>query len=299
MLLIRPVDITPAMVTASNAGAFDPDYNATTSYALGARVYLPADGRTYECIQAPALGQHPPSSPLYWLPAAPSNRWAMWDAEISTATVTTGGSLTATVQVPGRFNAVSLHGLQGTSITLVQKSSAGATLWSETRSLIGYSAGWYAYFFELRPLVRDAVFTGLTVQHGTRLEITITGTPAACAAVVLGNSLDIGCAQYGATSGVIDYSRKETASDGTQRLVRGRYSKRMSVTLMQPRGRFNAIAAALEAVRATPCVWVGVEGSGDYEPLTILGFYRDFQIEVAYPEHHLCSLEIEGLSTNT
>ena len=296
MQLISPVAITPGMVTASNAGSSDADYSAAISYALGQRVYLPADGRTYECVQEPALDKYPPSNPLHWMRAAPSNRWAMWDADVSTASVTTSGSLTATVQPPARYNAVSFHGLAGNRIDVVQKSAAGNVLWSGSKILSSGSASWYQYFFGERDQVREAVFTGLVPYVGSTLEVEITGSPAACAAVVLGNSRDIGCAQYGFTSSIIDYSRKETASDGTQRLAKGRYSRRMSGTLVQQRSQFNAIQRALEGVRATPCVWVGVEDSGDYEPLTILGFYRDFQIEVSYPNHHLCSLEIEGLS---
>jgi hypothetical protein len=284
------------MVTASNAGAADPAYNPAISYTLGARVYLPSDGRTYECVQAPALGQDPAASPLYWMLAAPSNRWAMWDAEISTATAVEG-SLSATVTVPGRFNAVGVFGLVGDAITLVQKSAAGATLWSETRSLKSNPGGWYAYFHEPRVQVRDAVFTGLVPSSGSRLEVHINGGSTACASVVVGTSMSIGETQYGFTSGIASYSRKETnTTTGAQTLRKGRRSKRMSGTLSQPRGQFNAVFAALESLDATPCVWVGAPSSGDYEPLTILGFYRDFQIEVSYPNHNICSLEIEGLT---
>lgn len=298
MLLIRPLAITPAMVTASNAGSADADYNAATSYSLGQRVYLSADGKTYECVQAPAVGQYPPTSPLYWMPAAPSNRWAMWDAEISTASTTTSGTLTATVQPGARFNSVTFHGLVGNSIAVVQKSSTGSTLWSETRSLRQNPASWYEYFFAERQQVREAVFTGLAPVTGSRLEITITGNPAACAAVVVGNSLGIGCAQYGFTRGIIDYSRKETASDGTQRLRQGRYSRRISGTVVNEIGRLGATLRALEDVRATPCVWITAPDHGDLvEPLTVLGFYREFAQEVAGPTHTVCSLEIEGLSS--
>lgn len=295
MLVIRPTHITPAMVTASNAGAMDADYDPATSYTLGQRAFVPADGNTYECVQAPALGQNPPTSPLYWMRAAPSNRWAMWDAEISTATAVTG-SLTATLVVPGRFNGVGVFGLVGDSITLTQKSAAGATLWTQTRAIKSNPSGWYGYFFEPRTQVRDVVFTGLVPSVGSRIEIEVAGSATACAAVLVGNTLDLGNAQYGATSGIVSYSRKDTSSTGVQTLRKGRYSKRASFTLEQPRGQYNAIAAALEALDATPAVWVGVTESGDYEPLTILGFYRDFQIEAAYPNHHICSLEIEGLT---
>jgi hypothetical protein len=296
MLVIRPLALTPAMVTASNAGAADPNYSPATSYTLGQRAYLPDDGITYECVQAPALDQYPPTSPLYWMRAEPSNRWAMWDAEISTATQV-AGNLTATIAVPGRFNGAGFFGLAGDSISLVQKSAGGATLWSATTALKSNPSGWSSYFFEPRTQVRAAVFVDLVPSVGSTLEITIAGSSTACAAVVLGNTFDLGAAQYGASSSLISYSRKETSSSGVQTLRKGRSSKRASITLEQPRAQYNAASAVLEALDAVPAVYIGVPESGDYEPLTILGFYRDFQVEVSYPNHHICSLEIEGLSS--
>lgn len=295
MLLIRPITLLPEMVTASNAGSADPDYSAGTSYSLGQRTRLGDDGRTYVCVQSPALGQYPPTSPLYWTRAEPSNRWAMWDSEISTAS-TNPVSLSATLTVPSRFNSVSFHGLVGASLSIVQKSAADVTLFSASKDLRSNPGGWYAYYFEAREQVREAVFTGLTPSTGSRLEITITGAETACAAVVVGNTLDIGDAQYGFTSSIVDYSRKTTSTAGVQSFEPGRYAKRMSGNLVLERGRYNAIFAALAAVRATPCAWIANPTSADYEPLTMLGVYRDFQIEVSGATHHICSLEVESLT---
>ena len=136
----------------------------------------------------------------------------------------------------------------------------------------------------------------LVPSVNSTLRVQIDGPTAACAAVVVGNSLHIGDPQYGFTSSIVDYSRKDTSAAGVQTLAKGRYSKRMSGQLVQSRGQYNTVSRALESVRATPCVWVGVPTSGDYEPLTVLGFYRDFSIEVSYPNHHICTLEIEGLT---
>jgi hypothetical protein len=297
MLVIRPTPLTPSMVTASNAGALDADYNPATTYALAARVFLPADGRTYECVQAPALDKYPASNPLYWSRAQPSNRWAMWDAEISTATVTSG-NLTATLAVGPRFNAVGVFGLVGSSITLTQKNTSGAVLWTETRALQSNPNGWYSYFYEPRQQVQEAVFTGLTPSVNSTLEVlvTATGGTAACTAVLPGSSMHIGDAQYGFAASIISFSKKETSAAGVQTLKPGPSAKRMSGQLVQDRGQFNAIYSALRALDATPAVWVGVEGSGDYAPFSIVGFYRDFSIEASYPMHHLCTLEIEGLT---
>lgn len=294
MLLIRPTKITPLMVTASNAGSADAEWMASTTYQLGNRVYLSATGKTYECVQAPALGKNPVSEPLYWLQTAPSNRWSMFDSEISTAT-TAAGDLTATVTIPGRVNAVALFGLQGSKVTIVQKSTTNVVLAQFSKTLRTQPSDWYEYFYVEPEQIAEAIFTGLVPSSGSRLEITITG-PARCAAVVVGNTFDLGEAQWGATTSIIDYSRKNTTAEGVQSFEAGRFSRRMSVRLEQPRERYPAVQRELEKVRATPCVWLGVPGRDVYSPMTIYGYYKDFSLEVAYPTKHLCSLEIESLT---
>lgn len=298
MLLLKPADITPSMVTASNAGAVDADYDPATSYGLNARVFLHETGKAYTCIQAPAIDKYPSTNPLYWMLSGPSNRWAMWDTEISTASQTTG-SLTTTVVVPTRCNAMSLHGLSGQTLTVVQRSPDGVLLKTHTQSLATKATTWYSYFFGQREQVREVLITGLPPIGGCSYEITVgtdAGGPAACAAVNIGNATDIGSAEFGFATSIIDYSRKETSSTGVQSLKQGRYSKRMSGTLRMTRAQYNTVSELLESVRSIPCTWVGVPGKADYAPMTFLGFFRDFQIEVTGPTHHICSLEIEGLT---
>lgn len=293
MLLIRPIKLLPSMVIASNAGTADADYLATNSYALGNRVYYALTGKTYECIQAPALGK-PPTDPLYWMVANPSNRWAMFDDEYSTAT-TTVGDLTTTLVVPSRVNASAFFGLLGTQINVTQRSANGAVLATFQKVLRTQSTSWYEYFFGEKEQLSEVVFTGLVPSSGSRIDVVITG-PAACAAAVVGNMFFIGDARFGATTSIVDYSKKNTTADGVQSFERGRFSRRMSVTLELPRERYPAVQRALESVRATPCVWIGVPDRDAYAPMTIYGFYRDFSFEVAYSLMHLCSLEIESLT---
>lgn len=294
MLLIRPVKITPLMVTASNAGAADAEWMASATYQLGNRVFLTATGKTYECVQAPALDKNPVNEPLYWLEAKPSNRWSMYDSEISTVTVTPG-DLSTTLTVPGRVNAVALFGVVGSKIQVTQRSAGGDVLATFSKTLQTQPIDWYEYFYSVPEQIPDVVFTGVVPSTGSRLEIVITG-PAACAAIVVGNTFDLGDAEWGAQTSITDYSRKTTTAEGVQSFTPGRYSRRMSVRLVQPRERYPTVQRNLEAVRATPCVWLGVPGVQAYSPMTIYGFYKDFSIEVAYATENLCSLEIESLT---
>ena len=295
MLLIKPIVIEQDMITASNAGAADPSYDSTTTYQVDDRVYYDANGETYVCIQANALDQDPSITPLYWSIAQPSNRWAMFDAEISTSTETTG-DLTATV-VPGRrCNAITLHGLIGNSVTITQLSQSGTQLYQNTKTLRASPSGWYEYFFAERNQVTDLVFDNLLLVSGGQIEILIEGTICKCAAVTIGTRHDIGQLQMGAQTSIIDYSRKTTTAAGVQSLQQGRFSKRVSGQLLQNKGQYPNITALFEAVRATPCAWVGVTTDVDYAPLTVLAFYRDFSITVSYPLFNLCTIELESVT---
>ena len=184
----------------------------------------------------------------------------------------------------------------GTSLTVVQKSSANAVLMTKTVSLRRDPAGWYAYFYAARQQVRDTYVLGLLPVSGSRIEITVTG-PAACAAVVLGTAFDIGQATRDTSSGISDYSKKTTSVDGVQTFAKGRYARVASFTLLQDAGRYTAISQFFEEVRATPLFWIGAPDLGDYEPLTLFGAYTDFRISVPYPTQNLCTLEIQGLSS--
>lgn len=294
MLLIRPATITPAMVTGSNAGAPDPNYQGGVTYELAARVYDPSVNKTFECVQEPALDKPPATSPLYWMVAAPSNRWAMWSGRASHSTQVEG-DLETDVVVPERVNAIALFGVVGSAITVTQRSAQGAVLKVVSHRLRTDPADWYEYFFGEPEQVSEVVLLGFIPSAGSKFEIRITG-PSACSAVVVGNTFDLGEPEFGATTSIIDYSKKTTSSTGVQDFEPGRFSRRMSVSLVQSRARYSVTQRVLESVRAKPCVWVGVPESDDYAPMSIYGYFRDFSIEVAFPTEHLCSLEIESLT---
>ena len=294
-MLIRPIKNTPTMVTASSAGSADAAYNPATSYALGARVFVADNGKTYECVQAPALDKNPATEPLYWMYTQPSNRWAMFDVQVSTAT-TTPGDLTCTVTLPVRCNSAAFFGLVGSAIFVRQRSAAGAVLSEHRQVLRSNPVDWYDYLYGEPEQVSSAVFTSLVPATGSSIEVTITG-PAACAAMLMGNMFDLGFAEYGASTSIVDYSKKVTSTEGVQTLEPGRFARRLDIRFMQPAERYTATHRVLESVRATPCVLIGVPDQQDmYSPMTLLGFYRDFRIEVPYPGQNLCSIDFEGLT---
>ena len=143
------------------------------------------------------------------------------------------------------------------------------------------------------------VLADLPAYADARITASITGiTAVACSTLVVGTAYTLGDTRYGAKLNIIDYSRKETDAFGVTTFVRRAFSKRITATLRLPTGQINKIQQVLADLRATPCVWVGMdaEPTGPYSALVAFGFYRDFSISVDYPSYSACSLDIEGLT---
>lgn len=296
MKVIKPVSIGRDQLVSSSVPEDDyPTFSPTTDYAVGDRVAY--QSRVYECVQAPNVGNTPGEAPLYWALSGPTNRWAMFDSEVSTQT--RGESPLLVVVRPGLVNSLALLELVGTKVHVIGRDGLGGPVLYETeRTLEGSMVmNWYEYFFEPFSPLSELVLTDLPAYGSLHLDVSIIapGAEVACGAMVCGTAYFIGDAEYGGSAGIIDYSRKETSETGVTTFRRRRFSRRMSQRLWLESARFAAVYRLLSGLRATPCVWIGADAEG-YGPLTIYGFYRDFNIDIAYPMVKFCNLEIEGLT---
>lgn len=295
MIVIAPTTITDALLTSSTAPETDhAAYAAGTTYALGDRVIRTSTHRIYESLSAGNIGNTPETSPTKWLDVAPTNRWAMFDSVVGT--VTTLASPLTVVLAPGAINAIALLELVGTSVT-VSMTSGGPTVYSRTISLEGSAPGdYYEYFFD--PFVQrtSVVLTDLPPYANGIVTVSLTGSGSVGMGLLsVGLQTYLGGAQYGATAGITDYSLKTTDAFGNTTLTRRSYAKRTSVKLWLDKVTVNRVYRKLAELRATPCVWVGTEDA-DLDPLTVFGFFKDFQLEIAYHTLALCTLEIEGMT---
>ena len=292
--VIKPKSITSGMLVSSTAAEAHGAWVSSTAYALNARVIVGT--RIFECIQGPSTGNQPLSSPLFWRDVGPTNQWAMFDSEISTQTV--GGSTLTVVIAPGLCNSIALFGLEGSSLTVtVRDGAAGPIVFSRSTSLDGIIiSDWYQYFFEPSVQRGEVVITGIPPYSTAHITLTInSGGVTKCGAVSIGTFYDLGGVQYGATVGIIDYSKKNTSATGITSFERRNFSKRVSVRMMLENTQLNKVQRVLSDVRATPCAWV-ISDSQTLEFFNLLGFYRDFSIDVAYPTMSYCSIEIEGIT---
>ena len=297
MKVLTPTAITDALFTSSTAPETDhAAYAAGTTYALGARVIRTGTHRIYESLQAANVGNTPESSPTWWLDVGPTNRWAMFDAVVGTATEL--ASPLTVVLAPGYANALALLELVGSSVTVSMTSVAGGgTVYSRTVSLDASDiSDYYDYFFS--PFVQRSavVLTDLPPYADGVLTVSITGSgTVACGLLKVGLLTDLGITTSGVTAGINDYSVKETDAFGNTVLTERAWSRRLTAKVIVPKATFARVDRKLSDLRATPVVWITSEDE-QLSPLVAFGFAKSFNTELAYTWHYLCSLEIEGMT---
>lgn len=297
MQILKPLTVTDAVLTSSNVPEADyAAYAAGTTYALAARVIVVADHKIYESLQAGNVGHTPSSSPTYWSEVSSTNRWKMFDQTVGTATEK-ADAITVTLTPGELFDSVSVLEVSASTVRVVVDDPEYGTVFDETQSLLLDTGitDWYAYFFS--PIARrtTAVFDGIPPSldtSETTITITDTGSTAACGVCLVGRTLEAGSTLSGVSVGIQDYSRKERDDWGAYSITERAYSKRARFSLTVPKYKVDELQALLASVRATPALYIG---SQSFDSAVVYGFYKDFDIQIAYSEFSECTLDIEGL----
>lgn len=309
MKLITPVVIDDSKFISStipepdNVGSptLEVAWVASASYSIGDRRIRTQTHREYRCKVAHSGSTTPPElDPTRWEDIGPTNRFAMFDNVVNTQSV---ASLSMEVSIaPGVVNGLALIELQGNSVNVRMRegigSPSGPIVYDQTIGLdVSEVYDWYTYFFQPFTQRRSIVLLDLPPYLNGEITVTLTGTAEVkLGSFIVGVVSTFGATQYNATAGIRDYSRKVTDEDtGVVSLEQRKFSKRLKAKMKVPAGAVNALQQILTDVRATPAVWIG-DDTGEYEALTVYGFYRDFELDVAYPTASYYTLDIEGMT---
>lgn len=267
--LLQPAVIDDAHLVASSVAETDAAaWSAAVTYPTGARVMLAATHRIYESVVDGNVGADPAGVSGKWLDVAPTNRWAMFDQALGSAT-SAAGSITVTIEI-GSIEAVALLDVVGATVR-VQTGSYDRTA----------AAGAGAVTFLDLPV-------GIS-----RVSVTIAGPGTVSVGTLLvGRLVGLGVTEGSPTSGITDYSRKVTDDFGGVTVVPRAFAKRMSAKALIRSDAVDLVAARIAAVRARPSLWLGQDG---IDSLTVYGFFKDFTIEIGEGVSKL-ALSIEGLS---
>ena len=295
--ILRPVAITTAMLTACTVPEDDyPTHNMGTTYGEG-EAYRVIDTTTHMVYQSAAAantGHAPATSPTWWTPVRPTNRWAMFD-QSNTTTTTAATSMSYTIKTGRATTGVCLLGLVGGSVRVRVTVPGYGTTVDKTISLRGYAeANWWSYLFGER--MPTSVVTALDVVCPSSGSITLdfVGTTVGCATCLIGQVTSIGTGvAYGATLGIQDYSRKETNDFGDMVFVERAFAKLANFKVTLPADTVDFVGEFLTSIRAKPVLYIG---TSTYTSTTVYGTYESWETSIDNFGHSNLNIKLKGLT---
>lgn len=300
LIVVEPVVVTDAMLLASDVPEADyPMWSAGVTYAMAARVIVTTGAhRIYESLDAGNIGNDPATSPGDWVSVGPTNRWALFDTSNSTSTTATSAAMSYTVRPAQGINALAALNVVGANTIRVRITHPTlGTVYDITTELASQppGPGWWEWFFGTRSAPPLMVATDLPGIPGCDLIVDFSGTTELSVGVLLfgeQRAIGLGVLQ-GVRVGIQDYSRKETNAYGDTVLMPRSFAKRASFNIPVQADQVDATVEYLTGLRAVPCLWIG---SGNYASTVIYGYYKEFDVSIAYSRVSDCALQIEGLT---
>lgn len=298
LTVVKPIAVTPAMLVSTDVPETDyPEWSAGTTYAEGARVILAAQHKVYQSAMAGNVGKSPVTDRAAWLEVGATNRWKPYDKSVSSQVVQ-ANAISYRLKPGQAVTSVGVLNITGgTSLRVQMVDPTYGNVYDKTISLVGVpiASGWWMWFFGERRAPTQVLLQDLPSYPGADIIIDVTGTSQlAVGVIVLGQLREFSLGiRAGARVGIQDFSRKERTDFGDVMVVERAFAKRASFSMLLQAEEVDSFHQFLSEVRATPCLWIG---SQRYESTTVYGFYKSFDIVIAYFNYSDCELELEGLT---
>lgn len=277
-----------------------PEYSSGTTYGINAIVMVLTGTYKHKLFQSLVVGNlgNPVSDTTKWLNLGSTNRWKMHDASLQTQTTSSNGTIHNQYRVNGICTGIAALNIFATAMRVRVFDEFDGIVYDRSQTLAPSTAvtNWYEYFFTPAPsFVPDAFFLDLPPYANALVEIILSSDVGgvACGALVMGEVVEIGGTQYGAKVGIIDYSTKESDDFGNYSITERAYRKTGDFQIMVDNSFVDQLQILLAGFRAQPVLYLGSE---QFSSTAIYGFYRGFDITIAYPTSSLCSINLEGLT---
>lgn len=298
---IRPITITEDVFVSSSIAEDDYyEWDAISTYPVGVRVIRLSTHKIYECLitnNNAIPEQNITGLTPAWLEIGYTNKWKMFDPSVGSVSESSE-SFVFTLKPGKTINSLALLNISATSIYIEFFDSENVVQSTATYSMFAGvdPLDWYSFFFSESSYRTDYVITSLnTIASGSiRITVNNPGSIAKVGVCVIGNYYAIGGVKYGASFGITDYSVKTQDAFGNYLIMERSYSKRMAVNIDCDNSIIDKLLVVLASYRVKPIVWIGADNL--YTALIIYGFYKDFEVNIAYPKNSICSLKIEGLT---
>ena len=303
MNILIPITITDAMLTSSTVAepaAGETAWVSAGTYVIGDLRIRSTTHRVYQCILAhTGRTALPEADPLYWDDYNPTQKWAPFDTDSSTAA--TGTSPLSYVVSPGYFNSTTLYNLTGSSITITVKNGPGGTvLETRTISLYEESLGLYEYLFTPARPKGKVIASDWTVYPKAEITYTITGPSTVGVGMInigqnrlIFNPASFGGTEYGASVEPMTYSRIKTDAYGKTTIQRGNAATGMRATVILPIADANFALQTIQQVLDVP-VSVIASDLPNYAGLNVFGL-ANATLTYKSPTHSELAVTVKGM----
>lgn len=301
-LSVKPATILDANIIAHNV--LENDYPnwligdttinlGTRRLVIGTNVHL-----VYESLVNANIGFNPlsePQVPPKWVLVGKTNKYRMFD-EFVTSQTQNAESITFTVKNLGMVTTLGFLNADFSTINVVGTDDNAGVFYNSTLS--GTSEAGivdeYEWCWGAVQKIKDVAFTDIPPYLNASFNITISapGYTAICGAFIPGQSRAYGGINFGAVTGIVDYSTKQIDQWGNYFFKQGAYAKTLSCDMLIDNNQIDAVQYDLAELRAVPALYVG---SNLYGSTIIYGKYDSFKNVIAYPLQSLMSMELQGL----
>lgn len=302
----RSADVLGDMLTTTvnEPDAGESLWNAATNYSVNDVVIRTTTHKKYINIQAGVNATLPEvdaalPTPTRWVETGSTNRYAMFDTIRNTQTITTS-PLSVVIKAGTRINSIGILGSEADAVN-IKIVSDGVEVYNYDENLnTRVVNNWLDYFFEDFSSKPATVRFDLPPYSQGEIYVTLSSRTSTvkCGALVIGNYTDIGKLEYGARISGTNFSRIDREFDGTAILIQRQTKPRVNGRLMFDKMVTNKVLALKTSLNATPAVWSGLDDDNSdeyFDGLLILGIYKVFDVDVAYPQNAMLEIEIEEI----
>ena len=281
----------------TNAGIVYPVYNSGSSCGIGGIVTDLATHSLYESLVASNTG-NALSDDTKWKYIGKTNRFRMFDYTRSQKT-SSPGSVTVVITPGKRINSIVLRGIAANAYDItVTSAGGGGTVYSDSGTLnTRITQSWSDYFFGEFSTKPSLVYFDVPPYTDAVSTITLTASSgnAEVGAVGVGTSVYIGSTLQNASSDVLNFSTVDRDLDGNAIMERRRNVPKSRQMVLVDKSNVDRTRKLRDDLNAVPAFWYGLADSTDgyFGAVSILGFYRGFEIDTEMPERAMANIELE------
>lgn len=244
----------------------------------------------------------PVANPNEWLDMGATNRWKMFDKSIQSQT-SNNNSIEVSVKTTGYATTVALLNISTGTARLVMTHPTSGVVYDSTRTLKSTQgvSNWFRYFTQPARRVTDVIFEDLPLYANCTITVTLSnpGQVVKCGGFIVGKTSEFSAVgkgkgvAAGAKLGLQDYSVKSIDEFGNYSIVERAFSKKNDYSILIDNDDIDFLYNLLVSCRAKPTLYIA---KSSIRSTIIYGFFKDFDIDIAYANHSICNITLESLT---